>query len=300
MKYKLIREYPGSPKLGEIRTGAEENERFHLTQKCMENNPEYWEKIIEKDYEILSLISSDNTIITYENGGGCYKNDELKKDYKDKEYFLLCFLIHKDLWKINSIKRLSDNEIFSVGDKVVNPAGITFTISKFYLDSKSEKMLANGDNGNGIRINKISHVKFLLTTEDGVKIFRGDTCYCVIKKTMKVLKWSNILDDGTLDKYVYFSTKQSAEDFINKNKVLFVTEDGVDIKIGNEYFYVSDDFKLDNAKYYGKLNHDPTGICFGKLFSTKEAAEQYVALHKKQYSLNDFIQLMNRLKDEKS
>lgn len=45
-KFKLIKTYPGSPALGEIRVGSEFNERFNLTEKCMESNPEFWEEVV--------------------------------------------------------------------------------------------------------------------------------------------------------------------------------------------------------------------------------------------------------------
>ena len=46
-KYKLIKTYPGSPKLGTILTHEE-------LQYCNWN--EYYQEVVEKDYEILSLI----------------------------------------------------------------------------------------------------------------------------------------------------------------------------------------------------------------------------------------------------
>ena len=47
MKYKLIKEYPGSPKLGTILTHEE-------LQYCNQN--EYYQEVVKKDYEILSQI----------------------------------------------------------------------------------------------------------------------------------------------------------------------------------------------------------------------------------------------------
>ena len=67
-KYKLIKEYPGSPKLGfEIseRYCATIKEGNFLTPSPISwvdviNNPEFWQKIEEKDYEILSVICNQN------------------------------------------------------------------------------------------------------------------------------------------------------------------------------------------------------------------------------------------------
>jgi hypothetical protein len=57
MKYKLIKEYPGSPKLGTIVNGliskssdlnysySYNNFDYFISKEIIENNPEYWEKI---------------------------------------------------------------------------------------------------------------------------------------------------------------------------------------------------------------------------------------------------------------
>ena len=70
-KYKLIKEYPGSPELGII---AEE-------RYVMKDQPEYWEEVVEKDYEILI-----SRVVPQE---------------------------------ILSVKRLSDGEVFTIGDEVM-------------------------------------------------------------------------------------------------------------------------------------------------------------------------------------
>ncbi len=47
MKYILKKEYPGSPKLGNIIDNLEND--------WIENYPEFWQEVVEKDYEILLL-----------------------------------------------------------------------------------------------------------------------------------------------------------------------------------------------------------------------------------------------------
>lgn len=62
-------------------------------------NLEFWEEVIEKDYEILSYISKlKNAIISSEDD----------------------WINHGD-WDIHSVKRLSDGEVFTVGDKLNQP-----------------------------------------------------------------------------------------------------------------------------------------------------------------------------------
>ncbi len=94
--YKLIKCYPGSPELGSIFIKREAYEAiFYLGKKqnsdkwqinlpidIVENNPEFWQKVEEKDFEILKTA--------YLEGG---KNE------------------------IIAVIRKSDGEIFTVGDK---------------------------------------------------------------------------------------------------------------------------------------------------------------------------------------
>ena len=104
-KYKLIKLYPGSPTLGTIvRTSDKEeypgfyyeNGSYCHYGDIIERFPEFWEKVVEKDYEILSYIS------------------KLKKcNIEPKNP-----LFNNGDWDIYSILRLSDSEIFTVGDRV--------------------------------------------------------------------------------------------------------------------------------------------------------------------------------------
>ena len=79
MKYKLIRTYPGSLKLNTIIEIHPEQETGYYSE-----NIQFWQEVIEKDYEILATVGD---------------NDSLKQT-------------------IYSVKRLSDGEIFTIGDTV--------------------------------------------------------------------------------------------------------------------------------------------------------------------------------------
>lgn len=123
MKYILKKEYPGSPKLDstvEIKNNGgyelENSTSYFMTKDKVENYPEFWEEVVvEKDYEILSLIVNKD----YDN---LYKGDIVTKKKNDwigisKDNKTIYFsqnnntLEKYDHWSINSIKRLSDGEI---------------------------------------------------------------------------------------------------------------------------------------------------------------------------------------------
>lgn len=67
-KFKLIKEYPGSPKLGSVVEESDsfsgykfediENSIFFITPKrYVENNPEYWEEIFEDRYIVFTDVN---------------------------------------------------------------------------------------------------------------------------------------------------------------------------------------------------------------------------------------------------
>ena len=188
MKYILKKEYPGSPKLGNIIDNLEND--------WIENYPEFWEEV--KDYEILSLarLCSIKPTITDVS------------DYGDEfiEAMLKC-----DNARIHSIKRLSDSQIFTIGDELKN----------------NQKIISISLIDNQIRI--YSQYSFyylkdivkvrqkLFTTFDNVDIFKGDISFGVNSN----FKLSEVKHINKL--YIYpnvkeFSTKEKAEEYILLNK----------------------------------------------------------------------------------
>ena len=82
-KFRLIKKYPGSPQLDSIRTGSEENCRLFPSEKCMENNPEFWEEV-------------KKPILTTEDGVDLYDRDDYWYVY------LANYDIHKSIVSIYS------------------------------------------------------------------------------------------------------------------------------------------------------------------------------------------------------
>ena len=124
MKYILKKEYPGSPKLGNIIDNLEND--------WIENYPEFWQPVVEKNYEILSVITNNNKFIEK-----VYNQDATIEPY----------------WKIRSVKRLSDGEIFTIGDKVFSEY-INYTINKIGIvnDKCMISALYYTNNPNGSRL----------------------------------------------------------------------------------------------------------------------------------------------------
>lgn len=200
-KYRLIREYPGSPKLGTILTHEE-------LQYCNWN--EYYQEVVEKDYKILSLArfcSIKPTITDVSDYGDGYIEALLKCDNA----------------RIHSVKR-NDGEIFTIGDKVFSEY-VNYTINKIGIvnDKCMVSALYDTNNPNGSRLhynlNNLKKAKQpLFTTEDGVDIFDGDYSYGVHNSKFDIVAIKHINTVYVTDNFIEFSTKEKAEEYILMNK----------------------------------------------------------------------------------
>ena len=209
MKYILKKEYPGSPKLG--------NTIDNLENDWIENYPEFWELVVEKDYEILFVITNNNKFIEK-----VYNQDATIEPY----------------WKIHSVKRLSDGEIFTIGDIVKcedckgKITSLEIYDNDIYLNGIDNKMPFGYTLCNTLDCFEIPQkVKQpLFTTEDGVDIFEGDNIYWVNINTFEKVNCNKYNDDlGEISiksllskkyecKAIAFSTKEKAEEYILLNK----------------------------------------------------------------------------------
>jgi hypothetical protein len=241
-KYKLIKEYPGSPILGITRDSDKikfPGLTFNETKDLLKNNPEFWKEVIEKDYEILSFISTKKHGVE----GNVLTVKEII-EIRIKSNTPNCFNIEgyieneSGFWNIHSVKRLSDGEIFTVGDKCKwqgNGCSDTGIISYITLEN-NVIMISNGSCNFHLKF--ISHTKKpLFTTEDGVEIFEGDCNKNGKGKRLYQVpflkgedSWSDpfkpyhllILNDHYFrnrpKESLIFSTKEAAEEYILKNK----------------------------------------------------------------------------------
>lgn len=249
-KYKLIKEYPGSWTKDTI---VEFNKN---SDRCLINGvtsqipamqvigyPEFWEEIIEKDYEILSF-KVNSTLYEYSVVDKKYKSNILAYTLEEMIGYLIA-PINPTI--INSIKRLSDGEVFTIGDKCISGQA-SGVITKIWFCDNGELRIDSPGN------------------------------YCVDIKTIQHYK-----------------------------KPLFITEDGVDIHIGDEYFelivpgFHNEQCVWNILPYEGRCNliYDQEGNRkhFRLWFSTKEKAQEYIDLYKPKYSLSDINTLLRTDKE---
>jgi hypothetical protein len=227
---------------------------------CGGNWLESTEKVIEKDYEILSQVTKYNPLDDYKASGT----------------------------KIHSVKRLSDGKVFSIGDALSNICGSKQLIKEFYLN-KEGIMCVYTDRTCRFSLDYIEVKNPIFLTHDGKDIFEGDKVWWVRKDSTY---YDSLISVPWMQFYsnlnAYFLTEEAALNYINKNKVLFTTEDGVDIKHGDTYYFVDTDFNINTSK----ANFQAVAMSDKrKYFSTVEEAHEYVMQNVKALSIKDFWEI---------
>lgn len=250
-KFKLIKEYPNSCGLGTIFTQHDERSNDFYADQTLHGgkvktystewnldyfvkNTEFFEEIVEKDYEILSFIANKNRKgITEGDIISLNKDNIFSGNSKDfiKISGSLSEALNSDVWNIHSVKRLSDGEVFTVGDKI---EGYDNTgIKEIKLFEHGLRVITDA-NGKGVVTDKLAwDLKSckkaktpLFTTEDGVDIYEGDTIYSVfsnyIISTDIAGKYKNSNSEHPVEHWCrddkYFSTKEAAEEYVLMNK----------------------------------------------------------------------------------
>lgn len=185
-----------------------------------------WEEIIEKDYLILEIKSV----------GGCHwiYDEKTKKYVQNKFSFQHCLddFFEKNVlsskYFIFKIKRLSDNEIFTIGDKCnddfIQEIKLVVDENRLYISSKN---FSWGKNIKDLTKDKIS----LFTTEDGKEMYEGDELFELITPGFynKSCVWNIILfktksninydqENSKKNGRIWFSTKEAAQEWVVFNK----------------------------------------------------------------------------------
>lgn len=215
MKYKLIKIYPKSPELGTI---LEFGNGYGLTEDWIEQYPkeasEFWEKVVEGNYEILEKFQTLNA------AKYIYGNNHFNWEY----------ILAQD-YPISKVKRLSDGQIFNLGDV------IQYKIGNEWSNESNDIIVAfrtNGEKGK-ILIDTKKNLDWaylsdtvrkvvtpLFITEDGVGVYEGDKAwfvdpsdtYSVCSTTISSRQTFRGRNDGDL---YLFSTKKLAEKFAIDN-----------------------------------------------------------------------------------
>lgn len=224
-KYKLIKRYPNSPELGTIvdREWDEYGVQFGKHQ-------EFWEEVVEKDYEILSFIATNDN-----------KSININSDKNYLSWGGISFSLDKQLewvekgWRIiHSVKRLSDNTIFTIKDSTNNG-----TIEKFELSGDMIRVYFICKENYHVNLNTLKLNNPLFTTEDGIDIFINDYYWFIwldrpfrnqnINTPYKIRRGTPLANDEEWsDDAKFFSTEKKAQEYIDNNKSLYSKKNMLD------------------------------------------------------------------------
>lgn len=238
MTYKLLTKYPGSPELGTL-IHYDGDGYYHqkgigntsLRRELVENQPEFWEKVPNKQYGILSFIrtgSSNHNGAIFTLSGNTYSTGSFNNNLS------LEHCLTSGGFLIQSVKRLSDGKVFSVGDTV--KGDLSGKITRFEIQSLSDPgMTVYSDNMlvagyNNCCLSYIKHNKIIFTTQDGVEIAEGDTVDLykyskTIVKSIYGITARNVTELSFTDVEYYFCNLNAAKKHFMKNfKSLSITD----------------------------------------------------------------------------
>jgi hypothetical protein len=201
----------------------------------VEPSSEFW---MEVDYEILSLMTNDSYLfyphtILYYKGEDCIKRTDCGEPSSTMK---LSKAIQYS--KIHSVKRVKDNEIFTIGD-LTNAGKIEmFELHGEHLMVKTDGGLTNFDND--LYLKKES----VFTTFDNVEIYKNQSYWGLHTKTW-LLEYVdggidyNLKEDELPDStYLTFAEKENLEEYILMNKPLLSLNDLLSVWCSANEFHV--------------------------------------------------------------
>jgi hypothetical protein len=299
--FKLKQKYPSLPSDWEVGMEVGQGDRGiygdyspihgkysnrYINMADVEANPEFWEELIEKDYDVLSYSVYNTELVTKrENGNYLGEKYELTYTNKGATWEEVLGFWDESIHKIHSVKYLPTGEVFTIGDKVTfyNRSTIS-TIKKFGLTYRRGCIVYRDNSECCWLLKNICKVKSILFQSfDGKDIYVGDVFYYIgdadnICETSCLFK-----GDEDFSKFKTFAKRENAEEYIKTYKN-YKTADGQQIVEG-QTFYVYDD---KNFKYiktsFGNFTADKWA---GKRFKTKKEVEELIRLNKKRFSLAD-------------
>jgi hypothetical protein len=170
------------------------------------------------------------------------RTDLYKYECGDMKHVILLSLLEDSCdWEeiIESVKRLSDGEIFSIGDKITfkglfgNNSEHKYDIIKGFKFKQDKKIGALYHNGIvGLEIIE-KYKEPIFTTEDGVDLFGGESVYGVTDSFQ--LAYTSILTEENGQRCRLFAEKEKAEKYIEENKPQYSQKD-VENAMGGDFF----------------------------------------------------------------
>ena len=207
-------------KTGDIFVSDPKTNNYHsgemiVSAKIIENSCD-WEEVVEQQYTVIRYVDSVGNIYYRKRNDKFTINLQYEFD-EDK-------LINREL-SIQTIRRVSDNVNFSVGDKVVwdwvSCNVKYFTIIKIYRENGTNIMKFKTEHGRDYNIEKhvMSHYKpeALYRSYDGHDIHEGDVFHAVHKDSFNVIENCQYKIDSESN-YLIFKSKDKMLEHIWLNK----------------------------------------------------------------------------------
>lgn len=237
MKYKLKKWYPSLPKnwkVGDtvslkfshfLHDSLGVSSRIILDHE-LKDHPEFWEKVPDNTYKILSFKPNNkcpDLWTEFDTNKWCRNHN----GFAATSPYTLAEILQNPRYSIYSVQRLSDGEIFTIGDQVryVDPSSYKyFIIFDIYITSADRILLRS----KGCQICKyLEKVKLiakpLFKTEDDVNIFEHSVYHSVYLPTFEYVgrHIAEIPNNGKYtnrDTCKTFSTKEKAEEYVLMHK----------------------------------------------------------------------------------
>jgi hypothetical protein len=162
----------------------------------------------------------------------------------EKDYEILKYLPKKQTYcdpgDIYSVKRLSDGEVFSVGDKLVHPTGCIDEIESFQEYKNTIHVYYKKWNFDRLKDVRKPFRKPILTTEDGVGLFEGDKAFPIYNDENLTILREGPVNSGIdpVENWLYFSTREAAETYRLNNAKVLSKQDIIDCITETSFPYV--------------------------------------------------------------
>lgn len=276
----------------------------YFTKNCLNNFKDLYREKRSPEYEILSFIGTGQANkgdIFSINEDGTYSVPVWRRSGLDG-LRLEHFFEGENVTAIHSVRRLSDGEVFTLGDELVLENGEKHKIVGFDANEQwvgGIRMLIEETYGfsRGVTLyyaTKLPAKKPLFTTEDGVDIYEGDECYICKKSATpnkwNIHKWFKACKEGIdTEGEKYFNSLKAAEEWMAAQKppVLFTTEDGVDLfSISDTVYGVCPKGTWETRELGLLLEPNKTNW---KWFAIPYNRDRYILLNKPLLSINEVI-----------
>jgi len=250
-RYALIKSYPncnlikGTVIYNSVGKGwyclKDSKNRIYLPN--IEDFSEFWQEIVDTSYKILSFIQRTSGRIWLENRG--IDEWSASDDYTSPMH--ISHILTNNLYRIHSVKRLLDEEIFTIGDRIDINRHNDLIISRITI-CENDRVMITGTKGCASYFEYLKDVKKakvpILTTNDGVDVYKEDSfIYATDKSFNKIVCFpADIIKNSDL---IAFSTESARDEYILWNKPVLslkdLKENNLSVSTSNVYVVTKGD-----------------------------------------------------------